>query len=100
MLKFFWNGIKGSDGKLYRAFIHDGELRNFPSGTITISARDGHFSAEVAEQFKVYNETDSQSDYFENDRIRVIPTHPLYPQVLAAQQILAARYEKKYGTAA
>jgi hypothetical protein len=83
-LKFFWNGIKGSDGKLQRAHICEGELISYPKGTVTIYARGCRFSAEVAQSFRVDNDTDSSTDYFEYDRIRVTPSHPLYAAVKAA----------------
>ncbi len=81
MLKFFWNGIKGADGKLQRAFYSVGQLVNAPEGTITIYAKDGRFNAEVRQHFEVLNDSDSMTDYFEDDRIRVSPDHPLYAQV-------------------
>ena len=93
MFKFFWNGIKGSDGKLQKAFYSDGQLTNFPAGTLTIYAKDyRRFYGDVAAAFAVENDSDSMTDYFEDDRIRVLPSHPLYPQVLAALKARAARY--------
>ena len=45
MLKFFYNGIKGSDGKLQKCWYSDGQLIGFPVGTLTIYAREySHFS--------------------------------------------------------
>jgi hypothetical protein len=92
-LKFFYNGIKGSDGKLQKCSYHDGELYHHPVGTITIYARGYvHFSQEVAEAFAVENNSDSQTDYFEKDTIRVAPTHPLYVVVKAALDKREAKY--------
>ena len=51
------------------------------------------FSREFREAFKVENDSDGMTDYFESDRIRVLPTHPLYEQVKKA---LAAR-QTHYG---
>lgn len=72
-------------------FYSDGEMRNHPAGTLTIYARSGsynygRFSQEVREHFTVKNDSDMMTDYFEDDRIRVEPTHPLYAEVLAATQ--------------
>jgi hypothetical protein len=85
-LRFYWNGIKDAkDAKLQKAGYSAGSLRSSPEGTITIYARHyQRFSAAVRAQFFVENGTDTQSDYFENDRIRVTPDHPLYGQVVAA----------------
>ena len=43
-----------------------------------------HFSAKVRQCFNVQNDTDTMTDYFDSDRIRVIPSHPLYGAVKAA----------------
>ena len=84
-LKFYYNGIKDDGGKLQTCWYSDGKLINFPEGTITIYKRDyGHFSAGIAAAFAVENDSDLMTDYFEKDRIRVKPDHPLYQQVLAA----------------
>lgn len=84
-IKFFWNGIKGADGKLQRAWYSDGPWNNLPSDCITIYARNyRRFSKEVAEAFAIENNTDLMTDYFENDKIRVFPTHALFADVKAA----------------
>jgi hypothetical protein len=96
-LRFVWNGIKvGTQGKLQRAQYSDGILCNRPVGTITIYARDyGGFSAEVAAAFTIQNDTDSQTDYFEKDRIRVTPDHPLYAAVKTAMDARRRHYERR-----
>lgn len=84
-MKFFYNGIKGSDGKLQKCSFSDGLLINFPAGTITIYADSYRgFYGDVADAFEIQNNSDSQTDYFERDRIRVTPNHPLYDQVKVA----------------
>lgn len=85
---FYWNGIKDYRGaKLQKAWYRGGELLRHPPGTITIYARDyGLFSARVNACFTVMNDTDPMTDYFADDTIRVIPTHPLYPAVQAAMK--------------
>ena len=106
-LKFYWNGIKASDGKLQRASLDDGPLKNFPAGTITICARDySGFDAEVAFAFVVTNDSDLMTDYFDHDRIRVEPSHPLYEQVAQAlakskahSKMRGAKYDAKVAAA-
>jgi hypothetical protein len=94
-LRFFWNGIKVGTGPLQRTTYSDGWLRSFPAGTITVYARPGvTFSAEVRAAFKVENDSDGMTDYFESDRIRVLPTHPLYEQVKEALAARQAHYSK------
>ena len=95
-IQFFWNGIKVNGGKLQRCYYSDGALVNSPAGTITLYAKDySGFSAEVAETFTVKNDSDSQTDYFEKDRARVEPSHPLYGQVWKALQLREAHYAKR-----
>ena len=93
-IRFFWNGIKGSDGKLQPAQITNGAYYNLPAGTITIYAKKySGFSEEVRAAFgSIENNSDSQTDYFETDKIRVVPTHPLYAAVKAAADKRDARY--------
>lgn len=92
---FFWNGIKDQRGaKLQPCSYSDGQLHGYPSGTITIYGRHYRsFSAKVHGCFTVQNDTDTQTDYFDDDRIRVIPSHPLYSQVRAALQAQEAHYQ-------
>ena len=94
-LKFVWNGIKGSDGKLQSTSYSDGPLISYPAGTLTIYAKShGGFSAEVAEEFSIENNSDSITDYFEKDRIRVLPGHPLYAAVKAAVAAQTAHFDR------
>lgn len=88
-LKFYYNGIKVNGGKLQKAFFTRG------ADTITIYARDYvRFSAEIRGIFAVENDSDSMTDYFEKDRIRVKKDHPLYTQVLQAYEAGEARQRK------
>ena len=92
-IKFFYNGIKGTDGKLQKCSYSDSALLHHPAGTITIYGRRYiRFSQEIAEALAVENDSDLQTDYFENDRIRVIPTHPLYAAVKNASVRRKAKY--------
>jgi len=84
---FYWNGIKDAKGeKLQRCWYSTGgSVTGCPEGTIAIYARDhGRFSKLVREFFVVKNDTDTMIDYFDSDRIHVVPQHPLYPAVKAA----------------
>ena len=85
-LKFLWNGIKGSDKKLQKCTYYGGPwVHGIDPGTIGITSKSYEpFSAEIREVFKVTNGTDSQSDHFETDRIKVVPNHPLYRDVQSA----------------
>jgi hypothetical protein len=101
MLKFFYNGIKDSSGQLYKAWYSTGRLIGHVEGTITIYAKNyGGFSVEISQHFNIENDTDSQTDYFDVDIIRVIPSHPLYHAVLEAAQKQEDRNAKRYGKAA
>lgn len=93
---FYWNGLKDDKGaKLQKAWFSSGELIGYPAGTVTIYARDySRFSAKVHACFRVQNDTDTMTDYYDSDRIRVIPAHPLYPAVLAAMRAQDAHREK------
>jgi hypothetical protein len=92
-LRFFWNGIKdGKGASIQRARYSMGGLINFPADTLTIYARDcAGFSAAVQSAFAVQNDSDGREDYFENDRIRVASSHPLYAVVLAAYHAQESR---------
>ena len=95
MLKFFYNGIKANGGKLQKASYSDGKLMNYPAGTITIYKKEyAGFSIEIAEAFEIDNQTDSQTDYFDKDKIRVVPFNAYYAQVKAASDAQTAAWEK------
>jgi hypothetical protein len=97
-LKFYYNGIKASDGKLQKCSYSIGNLiAKYPAMTITIRAKNyNSFSSEVAAEFTIKNDSDGMTDYFENDCIRVLPDHPLYNDVLAAAQKANARKDVQY----
>jgi hypothetical protein len=95
MLKFFYNGLKTSSGKLEKASYSVGPYSpesGLSEDTITITAREYlRFSSEIQEAFGVTNRTDTMTDFFDHDRIRVLPSHPLYPQIKAAYLALQAK---------
>jgi copper chaperone CopZ len=82
MLKFMYNGIK-LNGELFKAWYSIGSTRGYAEGTITIYAKD-YKSFPQVDGLQVQNNTDSMTDYFEKDRIRVTPDNKFYNEVLAA----------------
>lgn len=93
---FYWNGIKDEKGaKLQKVSYSDGKLTNHPEGTITIyGCNYSSFSKKVNENFRVKNDSDGMTDYFENSSIRVLPTHPLYNDIKAAMLKRKEHYNK------
>jgi len=87
-LRFYWNGIKVNGGGLQKAYYSLGNLYDYPEDTLSINARDWRsFSAEVKGCFVVSNNSDLQTDYHDNDHIRVCSNHPLYPAVMEAYRV-------------
>jgi hypothetical protein len=94
VIKFYYNGIKTENnaGKLQKAWYSNSATRDLPAGTITIYASNyRRFCGTVATEFTVKNDTDTQTDYFDNDKIRVQPDHPRYAEVLAAFEAQEAK---------
>lgn len=89
-IKFFYNGIKVNGGKLIRCFY----FTDSKSESVTISARD--YADLPRDMFKVKNETDLYTDYFDSDSATVTPEHPLYKYVRAAALKSAMRGEPEY----
>ena len=101
MLRFYWNGIResngGAYGPLYCCTYHRGALLHHPEGTITIyGKRYRPFPSGVAKAFTVQDDTEIQTDYIVNAHIRVQPDHPLYPDVLKACQAKEAHDAKRW----
>lgn len=95
-LRFFWNGIKAADGKLQKCHYSLGLNADWPAETISIYARDYcHFNNAVQRCFVVTNDSDTQSDYFADDTIRVGPAHDLYAAVRAAYEAQEAHYKRE-----
>jgi hypothetical protein len=92
-IKFLWNGIK-IDGKLYRCFYSDGKLINHPEGTLTIYAKDYKHIPNIPE-LQVQNDSDSMTDYFETDRIRITPDNPYHEAVLEALKKYNEHHDNK-----
>jgi hypothetical protein len=87
MTKFLYNGIK-HDGELFKAHYSIGPYTaqsKLPEGTITIYASD-YKSFPFINELTTINESDSMTDYFEKDRIRVQPSNKWYEDVYKAYQ--------------
>lgn len=95
-LRFLWNGVK-INGTLTRCYYSMGNLvEPWPAETITVWCKGyGRLPEAIAKYFDVENNSDSQSDYFEEDRIRVCPNHPLYGLVKAAWQAQQIHEDKR-----
>lgn len=101
-ISIHYNGIKAAKGaKLEKAFYsmyENGSVSGkYPAGTICVTAKGyNHFSTAIVEALgEAQNDSDSQTDYFDNDRIRVLPSHPMHAQLVAAIKAGEARWEAK-----
>jgi len=94
MIKFMYNGIK-QDGKLHRVYYTLSSTPTLPEGTITIFAKDYYPPLPRVEGLNVENNSDSMTDYFEKDTIRVSPTSKYYSQVLEAYNKNQARKDRE-----
>jgi len=95
-VRFMWNGIK-VDGKLHRCWYSTGKLLNSPEGTVTIYGKEYYPGIPQIEGLQIQNNSDSMTDYFEKDRIRVEPTNPHYSAVMEAVKKQDAHQTKVYG---
>lgn len=102
MVKFMWNGIK-VDGELYKSHYSKGRYTfesGIPQESITIYGKH-YCSFPLIEGLQIENDSDSMTDYFENDRILVTPDNIHYPAVLEAYRKQTEhqekRFAKKYG---
>lgn len=91
-LQFYYNGIKDEKGAKLQKASYSFSIFN---QIITIHGKNYQdFSVKVHEAFKVENDTDAMVDYFQNDRIRVEPSHPLYNEVFKAWEKQVAKRER------
>lgn len=93
-VKFMWNGIK-VDGELYKCWYCGSKLIGYPEGTITIYGKHYKDLPNI-KGLTVENDSDSMTDYFENDRIRVTPDNPFYNEVRIALNKLVEHNEKRF----
>ncbi|TGM05951.1 hypothetical protein EHQ76_06690 [Leptospira barantonii] len=100
MIQFTIRGPKVK-GKVYKAFYYHSEDQNGNKYIQVSSTEYGrlYFPEEIREQFKVENDTDTMTDYFDKDNFRVYETHPLFQKVAAAieeiKEYCKRREEKK-----
>lgn len=74
-VRIYFNGIKIDGGKLIKcAYSLDNNKDHAPS--VSIYARD--YADLPRDLLPVENDSDSYTDYFENDRAYITPEHPLY----------------------
>lgn len=74
-IKIYWNGLRLGEG---RDFVKCGYYKS--GDTITIYA-DKYGRDLPRDLFNVENDTDIYTDYFDNDRARITPAHPLYKYI-------------------
>lgn len=101
-VKFMWNGIK-VDGELCRAYYSTGSYTKesgIPEETITVYAKDYRGFPQI-EGLQIKNDSDMMTDYFEKDRIRIMPDNKYYNEAKAACEKMKEhnnkRFEKRYG---
>lgn len=95
-VKFMWNGIK-VDGELYRAHYSMGHYTiksGLPQDTITVYAKD-YTSFPKIEGLTIINESDSMTDYFEKDRIRILPDNKYYAEAKRAYEKMNEHNHKR-----
>lgn len=95
-LRFLWNGIK-TGGKLTRCYYSFGNLGEpWPAEAISVYARDyERFPEAVRACFHVENNSEIESDYFDDDKLRVCPNHPLYALVKTAWEAQRIHDDKR-----
>ena len=80
-IKFYYNGIKVNNGKLekigWSAPQQDGMIYGFANSYCGLSK-------EIKELFTVENNTDSVTDLFEKDILKIQSNHPLYNEAKKA----------------
>lgn len=80
-IKVLKHGVK-VNGTYYKCWYSLGGLIDkYPKETITVHASN-KFGCYLPKELNPTNNSDSMSDYFENDRARIFPNHPLYNDFL------------------
>lgn len=92
-VRIYWNGIKIDGGKLIRCgYSFNDSDDNTPH--VSIYARD--YNNLPRDIFTVENNSDSYSDYFEEDHAHLGPDHPLYKYFRYAAEKAQARMDRPY----
>lgn len=69
------------NGKYIRTrYSKGGLIERFPKETITVYAKG--YCDKLLIELSPLNDSDSMTDYFETDRTRILPSHPLYNEFL------------------
>ena|SRR5579863_8725681 len=93
-IKWMWNGLK-VDGKLYSGSYSKDVLINDTEETITVYGN--HYqSFPRIEGLTIQNDSDSMTDYFENDRIRIRQSSPFWKEALAAYEAAQVHHKKMH----
>ena len=92
-IRIYYNGLKVDGGKLIRCYYSINETADGIQ-SVTIYARD--YKDLPRDLLPVVNESDSMTDYFEDDRATLTPDHPLFPFVIYAAEKARARDDAAY----
>jgi hypothetical protein len=103
-IRFFYNGLKVGKGELQKgrwSLIerHEAATYTIETQIVLYGSVFPRFSDEIVAAFEVENNSDSMTDYFEDDQIRFRTNHPRFADAAAAMikacQKGIARNEKK-----
>lgn len=78
-MKLLKKGIRDDQGQYFPVFYCNGQIyvEGALKDCITIYSRTyKRFSDDIRQHFIVENDSDSMTDYFEKDRIRIFPDSP------------------------
>lgn len=91
-IQWMWNGIK-VDGKLHRAHYSKGVLINDTEESITVYSRNYGRLPQIG--IEVINDSDSMTDYFESDRMRIKKDSEFWALALEAFEKQEFHYKKQ-----
>ena len=94
MIKIMQNGVKWGNGEYTPCFYSMGNKLYNSENCITITARD--YESLPAELGEIQNDTDSQTDYFDSDRVTLEPGDKYYDEALAAYKKRVVADSKRY----
>ena len=93
-IAFYYNGFKIDGGDLQKVNYYLNEGKDAGGPSVSMTAKGG--SSLPHDLFKVRNDTDLYTDYFDNDHTVVTPDHPLYKHIRAAATKDAIRSIEKH----
>ena len=92
-VKIYYNGLRIDGGRLIKCFYSlDNNAEHRPEVTIYADTCN-HLPRDL---FEVHNDTDIYIDYFDDDRARITPEHPLYKYIRYNAEKAQARQDRKY----